>query len=92
MITTLLALIENPGLPKVGATSSVIETAFAFFFGLIGVVSVLVIVIAGVQLTISGGEPQKVAKARQTILYAIVGVIVAIFGSFIVGFILGELI
>jgi hypothetical protein len=50
-----------------------------------------VIVIAGLQMIISGGEPQKVAKARQTIIYAIVGLIVAIFGQFIVGFILERL-
>jgi hypothetical protein len=84
------ALIENPGLPD-PSTDNTIETVLSFVFGLLAVICVIVIIIAGIQFVISGGEPQKVAKARQAILYAVIGLIVAVFSTVIVGFIAGRL-
>lgn len=44
---------------------------------IVGAISVLVIIIAGISYTISGGDSGKVAKAKNTLLYAIVGLVVA---------------
>lgn len=37
--------------------------------------------------TLSSGDAQKAAKARNTILYAVVGLVVAVFASAIVNFV-----
>jgi hypothetical protein len=49
------------------------------------------IVIAGFRFIAGEGNPQEVSKARSTILYAVIGLIVAISAEIIVSFTLGNL-
>lgn len=65
-----------------------IQTALQIFFGIIGAVALLMIVIGGFRFVISRGDPQAVAKARNTILYAAVGLIIAIAAFSIVTFVI----
>ena len=44
---------------------------------LVGVVSVIVIIIGGIMYTTSGGDSGGVTKAKNTILYAVIGLVVA---------------
>jgi len=57
----------------------------------IGVVAVIVIMIAGIRFALSGGDATKVATAKSTILYAVVGLIVAALAQSIVIFVLDKL-
>jgi len=52
---------------------------------------VIVVSLAGFSYITSGGDPQKTAKAKDTILYALVGVVVAILGATITSFVAGIL-
>lgn len=56
-----------------------------------GILAVVMIVVAGVQMTTSGGDPGKVAKAKQTIVWSVVGLIVTILAYAIVNFVVGKL-
>lgn len=56
--------------------------------GVIGVIAVAVVIIGGIYYVISQGEAAKIAKAKNTILYGIVGLIVALLAYAIVNFIL----
>ena len=60
--------------------------------GALGAIAVLIIVIAGFQFALSQGNQEKTKKARQTILYAVVGLVVAIAAYAIVDFVLGQFI
>ena len=53
---------------------AVLETTFA----LLGVIAFLVIVIAGLRFILSQGDPDKSAKARNTVIYAVVGLVIAV--------------
>ena len=55
---------------------------------LIGVVSVIMLIYGGIQYVLSTGDSGKVTNAKNTILYAIVGLIVAILSYAIVNFVL----
>lgn len=44
----------------------------------IGAIAFIFVVWGGIQFVTSGGDSEKVAKARNTLLYAIVGVIVVV--------------
>ena len=55
---------------------------------LIGVISVIMLIYGGIQYTLSSGDSGKVNNAKNTILYAIVGLIVAILSYAIVNFVL----
>jgi len=53
--------------------------------------TVLYIVIAALQLITSGGNPESAKKARETIIYAVIGLIVAVSAEAIVTFFLNNL-
>lgn len=59
--------------------------------GVIGFVAVVVIILGGVQYTTSAGDPGKVKKAKDTILYGIVGLVIALLAFAIVNFVLGAI-
>lgn len=56
----------------------------------LGAVSVIMIIIGGLRYVISGGNSTAVTAAKNTILYAIVGVIVALLAYAIINFVLGS--
>ena len=59
-------------------------------FGIMGAVALLVITIAGFKYVLSQGNPQETAKAKNTILYALIGLVVAILAFNIVKFVVGR--
>ena len=58
---------------------------------LIGFLSVIMLIYGGIQYTLSSGDSGKVTNAKNTILYAVVGLIVAILSYAIVDFVLTSL-
>ncbi|HWZ65687.1 MAG TPA: hypothetical protein VNX65_02725 [Patescibacteria group bacterium] len=54
----------------------------------VGGVSVLMVTIGGLRYTLSNGEPANLNTAKNTIIYSLVGVVVASMGSVIVNFVL----
>lgn len=55
-----------------------------------GIIAVLAIIIAGFMYTISRGDPGEIAKAKNTILYAVVGLVVVLVAFTITNFIIGR--
>lgn len=58
---------------------------------LVGAVSVIMLIWGGFQYVISSGDSKRVESAKNTILYAIVGIVIAILAYAIVGFVTGSL-
>lgn len=56
----------------------------------LGAISVIMIIIGGLRYVVSGGNSTNVTAAKNTILYAIVGVIIAILSYAIINFVLGS--
>ncbi|MEI7838519.1 MAG: hypothetical protein WCI37_01905 [bacterium] len=81
----------NVGVPRVDASSNNLATIVQIVLGVIGSVAVLVIVIASIQLVLSGGNPQSVQRARETILWAVIGLVVVVSAYTIVTFFAGKL-
>lgn len=59
--------------------------------GVIGFVAVVMIVVGGINFAVSQGDAGKVAKARNTILYGVVGLVVALLAFAIVNFVLSNI-
>lgn len=53
-------------------------------------VSVVVIILAGIYYTTSGGDAALITRAKNTLLYAVIGLIVAIMAYAIVNFVIGR--
>lgn len=52
-------------------------------FALSGIAAVILIILSGIRLLVSGGDPEKVARARKSLYYSIVGFLVVLF-SFLI--------
>jgi len=52
----------------------------------VGAISVIVIIIAGLRLVLSGGDPQTLTSARNAIIYAAIGIVVFALSQSIVVF------
>ena len=70
---------------------STVRTIIQVIVGVLGFVAVVVIILGGVQYTTSSGDPAKVKKAKDTILYGIIGLVVALLAYAIVNFVLSSL-
>ena len=70
-----------------GVLSTIINTMLS----IIGFLSVVMLIFGGLRYIISGGNAAAVTAAKNTILYAIVGLIIAIFAYAIVNFVIGSL-
>lgn len=57
----------------------------------VGAISVIMIMIGGLRYVISGGNSSAVTGAKNTIMYAIIGLIVAFLGYAIINFVLSVL-
>jgi hypothetical protein len=53
----------------------------------IGAVSVIMLIIGGIRYVVSGGDSSAVTSAKNTILYAVIGIVVAILAYALVNFI-----
>lgn len=70
--------------------NQIISEVINLFSVIVGVVAVLMIIVGGFRYIISGGDTGNVTSAKNTILYAIIGLIIVVFAQFIVKFILGK--
>lgn len=59
--------------------------------GVIGAVSVIMLIWGGLRYIISGGDSKKITDAKNTILYAIIGLIIAILSYAIINFVLNSI-
>ncbi|MEI7819103.1 MAG: hypothetical protein WCI47_03225 [bacterium] len=57
---------------------------------IVGIASVIVIIVGGLRYVLSGGDPKNTAAAKDTILYAVIGVVVSLLAYAIVNFVLGQ--
>jgi hypothetical protein len=67
---------------------SMVKTAINASLYVLGMVAVLMIVIGGIRYATSAGDAAQVKSAKNTILYAIVGLVVAIMAFTIINFVL----
>ena len=68
--------------------NDLVKTVINIFTWVVGVVSVIMIIVAGFRYVVSGGDSGGVSGAKNTIIYAIVGLVVVIMAQVIVRFVL----
>lgn len=78
-------------LPNVSASHSDLTTILNIVIATIAVVSVLFVVVGGLRYVLSDGDPQQATRARETIIYAVVGLLIAITAEGIVAFVLNNI-
>lgn len=73
-----------------GGQGGIFRTITNVLLFLIGAISVIMLIVGGIRYVVSGGDSTAVQNAKNTILYAIVGVVVAILAYAVVNFVIGS--
>lgn len=80
----------NPDPTGTPTIEEVVQTIVNVLLFIIGAVSVVMIILGGIRYTISQGDSTAVANAKNTILYAVIGLVVAILAFAIVNFVIAQ--
>jgi len=78
------AIIINSPLPR--TSDNLVQNILYIVFGSLGGISLIIMVWAGMKYTLSSGDPAKTTEAKNQILYAAIGIVVALTASAIVAF------
>lgn len=81
--------VQDPNQPEPDLMTT-IKNVINAVLGVVGVLAVIVIIIGGIYFIISQGDSAKITRARNTILYGVVGLIVALLAFAIVNFVLSS--
>ena len=71
--------------------TAIVRTIINTIIFIVGILAVVMIVIGGINYALSQGDPGKVKKAKDTILYGVIGLVVALLAFAIVTFVLQAL-
>ena len=72
-------------------TDGVIPKVTTLVTMVVGIGSVVVIIVAGLQYILSTGDPAKTAKSKNAILFAVIGLAIALLAQQVVIFVLSKL-
>ena len=72
-------------------TGGIFTTITNVLLYVIGAISVIMLIIGGIRYVVSGGDSGAVTSAKNTIMYAIIGIIVALLAYALVNFVLTSL-
>jgi hypothetical protein len=79
--------------PKDSPTiNSVISTVINILSAFVGIIAVIMIIFAGFKYVTSGGDSGKISSAKNTLTYAVVGIVVAGVSQLIVRFVVTKII
>jgi len=81
---------NNSEIAKQDNLMGTLQTVVNVIVGVIGFVAVIMMIMGGISFVTSQGDASKVAKARNTILYGVVGLVVALLAFAIVNFVLSS--
>ena len=82
--------LDTRNLPNNVANEATIQTALSMVFVVTGAIAVMMVIIGAIKYAGSQGDPSQISKAKNTILYALVGLALSIFAVTIVSFVAGR--
>ncbi|MGZ6004953.1 MAG: pilin [Candidatus Saccharimonadales bacterium] len=70
--------------------NKILTLVINIFSVIVGVIAVIMIIIGGIRFVLSGGDSANVTSARNTILYAIVGLVIVALAQILVKYVLNR--
>lgn len=71
-----------------GNVQGIIATIVNTLLFIVGIISVIMIIVGGIRYTVSAGDGNAVAAAKNTILYAVIGLVIAFASYAIINWVL----
>lgn len=84
--------VEDDSKQSLFGSGSIFTDITNILLFIIGAIAVIMIIIGGIRYTISNGDAGAITSAKNTIMYAVIGLVVAILAFAIVNFVLDGLI
>lgn len=73
--------------PNGGLGDDEVSNVVSAFFALAALIALIMIIIGGYWYVLSGADPQKTKKAKDTILYAVIGLVISVSAWAIISFV-----
>ena len=70
-------------------TNKFIQNIVNVLLFVLGIIAVIMIIVGGIRYTTSNGDQNQLTSAKNTILYAVVGLVIALLAYAIVNFVVG---
>lgn len=91
-LSNAISCAQPDGAPEdLFGQAGIFNTIANILIFLVGIIAVIMLIIGGIRYAVSGGDQSAVTSAKNTILYAIVGLIVAFLAFAIVNFVTTQL-
>lgn len=87
----LLGSPSDLGIPNNQVSNGTVDNIVNLVFMIGGVVAVLVVIVSGIQYSLSLGEPAKAGKAKDAIIYSVVGLVLLSLAFAITKLIIGRI-
>ena len=87
ILLRLLAAVPPTGLPQTELDGVTVKTVLNFIFALAGAVALLMITLAGFKYATSRGDANAVKSSKETIVYAVVGLLITMAAFSVVNFV-----
>jgi len=75
-----------------GKVNNIVTLIINIFSVIVGIIAVIMIIVGGFRYITSGGNDQNVASAKNTILYAIIGLVIVALAQLIVKYVLNRVV
>ncbi len=73
-----------------GSVNGILATVINIFSLVVGIIAVIMIIIGGLKYVTSQGDSSAISGAKNTVIYAVVGLVIVAFAQFIVRFTLNK--
>ena len=74
----------------IDGSDGLVKTVINIMLWVIGIISVIMIIIGGIRYATSNGDSNSASGAKNTILYSVIGLVIAIFAYAIVDFVVKQ--
>ncbi len=78
----IFGTVDNPTYP----VEKVLKNLVGYALGLVLIIAVFYIIYSGFQIVTAGGDAEKVEKGKKGVMYAVIGIIIALLAQIIVNF------
>lgn len=90
-LTRFAEKVEAPGgIIQQSADNATVQNIFNVVLALAGAVAVAFVVFGGIKYTLSQGEQNQIKQAKDTILYALIGIVVVLASFMLVNYVIGK--
>lgn len=91
ILQTVAGIISTNAIPRTELSGSTLGRLYAAVLAIAGIVAVIFVIIGGIKYSLSSGDPGEISKAKNTILYSIVGLVVVMSAFMIIRFVTGSI-